>query len=342
MAESPLLEVTDLSVDFGSGTGRRSAVAGLSFSVARGSTLAIVGESGSGKSSTVSAVTGLLRHGGARVRGSVRFEGQELVTASEQQLRRLRGSAIATVFQDTASALHPYFTVGAQVSEAYRAHHRVSRAAARRRVVEVLDLVGLPDPHRAVRRYPHEYSGGMRQRALIAMAVVNEPALLLADEPTASLDPTVRDEILDLLGDLRRELAMAMVLVTHDMAVVGRTADEVLVTYAGRAVEHGRVEQVLTRPAMPYTQMLLACQPDLTWDPTRDWVSIPGQPPGAEEIAGCAFHPRCPRREEVPGDRCVTVLPRLLPVVDSGPSAHHEHAHLKRCHLGEVPDGAER
>ncbi|MFF8670839.1 dipeptide ABC transporter ATP-binding protein [Streptomyces sp. NPDC015242] len=258
-----LVDVRDLRVDFG---GLR-AVDGLSFRLERGAALALVGESGSGKSTVASALLGLHRGTGARVAGTVEVAGTDVQRASEEELRRLRGGTAAMVFQDPLSSLDPYYAIGDQIAEVYRLHARVSRRAARARAVDVLDRVGIPDAARRSRSRPHEFSGGMRQRALIAMALACEPELLIADEPTTALDVTVQAQVLDLLHALREETGMGLLLVTHDVGVAAESVDEVLVMQYGRAVEHGPVGTVLGAPAEPYTRELLAAVPRLDAPP---------------------------------------------------------------------------
>ncbi|MFF4715554.1 dipeptide ABC transporter ATP-binding protein [Streptomyces eurythermus] len=252
-----LVEVTDLTVEFGS----LRAVDGLSFSLAEGAALALVGESGSGKSTVAGALLGLHRGTGARVGGSVRVAGTDVQAASDEELRRLRGAKAAMVFQDPLSSLDPYYAIGDQIAEVYRVHARVTRRAARARAVEVLDRVGIPDAARRARSRPHEFSGGMRQRALIAMALAGEPDLLIADEPTTALDVTVQAQILDLVHALRAETGMGLLLVTHDVGVAAESADDILVMRHGRAVERGPVGAVLAAPAEPYTRELLDAVP---------------------------------------------------------------------------------
>ncbi|MFB8178073.1 dipeptide ABC transporter ATP-binding protein [Streptomyces sp. NPDC055966] len=252
-----LVEVTDLTVEFGS----LRAVDGLSFSLAKGAALALVGESGSGKSTVAGALLGLHRGTGARVAGSVRVAGTDVQEATDEELRRLRGAKAAMVFQDPLSSLDPYYAIGDQIAEVYRVHTRVSRRAARARAVEVLERVGIPDAARRSRSRPHEFSGGMRQRALIAMALACEPDLLIADEPTTALDVTVQAQILDLLHTLREETGMGLLLVTHDVGVAAESVDDILVMRRGRAVEHGPVGTVLAAPAQAYTRELLDAVP---------------------------------------------------------------------------------
>ncbi|MEU1487654.1 ABC transporter ATP-binding protein [Streptomyces sp. NPDC005752] len=256
---TPLVQVEDLTIDFGA----VRAVDGLSFTLEAGAALGVVGESGSGKSASASALLGLHRGTGARVTGTVRVAGTDVGTADEAELRALRGAKAAMVFQDPLSSLDPYYTVGDQIAEVYRVHNRVSRRAARARAVEVLDRVGIPDAGRRARSRPHEFSGGMRQRALIAMALACEPRLIVADEPTTALDVTVQAQILDLLHDLRRETGMGLLLVTHDVGVAAESVDDILVMQHGRAVERGAVSEVLGAPRQPYTRELLASVPRL-------------------------------------------------------------------------------
>ncbi|TWG05531.1 peptide/nickel transport system ATP-binding protein [Streptomyces brevispora] len=258
-----LVEVTDLSISFGD----VQAVSGLSFSLEAGGALGIVGESGSGKSASAYALLGLHRGTGARVGGSVRVAGVDVQTADDAELRGLRGAKAAMVFQDPLSSLDPYYAVGAQIAQVHRVHNRVSRRAARARAVEVLDRVGIPDAARRSRSRPHEFSGGMRQRALIAMALACEPQLLIADEPTTALDVTVQAQILDLLHDLRRETGMGLLLVTHDVGVAAESVDEVLVMRSGLAVERGPVAQVLGAPREPYTKALMSAVPRIAAEP---------------------------------------------------------------------------
>jgi len=315
---APLLDVEDLRVQLPTDEGTVRAVDGISLSVERGRCLGIVGESGAGKSVACMAVMGLARFSGARIAGSVRFEGRDLVSASGDELRRLRGKEIAMVFQDALSSLHPYFRVGDQIADAVRAHGRMPRRRARERAVEVLALVGMPDPRRSAAAYPHELSGGMAQRALIAMGLVNEPKLLIADEPTSALDVTVQAQILEVLQRLQRELAMAVVLVSHDLGVVAEVADEIAVMYAGRIVEHASAATVLGAPEHPYTWGLLQSVPRLDGARDRALASIPGRPPSQIHLpSGCSFHPRCPYAR--PAHRRVD--PRLEPVADD-PAGH--------------------
>jgi peptide/nickel transport system ATP-binding protein len=313
-SRKPLLRVEDLRVEFHTEDGVVHAVDGITYQVFPGGTLGIVGESGSGK--TVSALTtmGLTRLQGAHVSGRILFEGRDLVALSDAELRTIRGNEIAMVFQDPLSSLHPFYRVGNQLVEAIRAHNDVSKARARERAVELLGLVGIPDPNRRVDDYPHEFSGGMRQRAMIAMALANKPKLLIADEPTTALDVTVQAQILALLERLQRELGMAIVIITHDLGVVAELADDIAVMYAGRIVETTSAERLFARPEHPYTWGLLRSIPTLGGARDEELVPIPGAPPSLiRRPSGCHFHPRCayaqpdharidPKLEQVPGE----------------------------------------
>jgi len=293
---SPLLDVADLRVEFTTEDGVVHAVDGLSLSVEQGRILGVVGESGSGKSVTGLTVMGLTRGRNAAISGSVKFDGRELLGAGDAELRGIRGNDIAMIFQDPLSSLHPYFTVGKQLVEAHRIHHHgVSKAASRDRAAEMLDLVGIPDPRKRLDNYPHEFSGGMRQRAMIAMALINDPRLLIADEPTTALDVTVQAQILELIQRLQSELGMAVIMVTHDLGVVAELADDVVVMYAGRVVERGTKETIFDAPEHPYTWGLLTSIPRLTTPRGEELVPIAGRPPSLiNRPSGCHFHPRCP------------------------------------------------
>jgi len=328
--ETPYLEVTDLTVKFPTADGLVSAVNGLSYAVPLGRTLAIVGESGSGKSVSSMAVMGLHDRKRTRITGSIKLGGDEIVGLPESDLMKVRGDAVSMVFQDPQSSLHPLYTVGNQIAEAYLVHHKVSKDVAKKRALEMLDLVGIPNPIRRFKQYPHEFSGGMRQRAMIAMALVNDPKLLIADEPTTALDVTVQAQILDLISDLQRDFGSAVVFITHDLGVVAEIADDILVMYAGNAVEHGPVEKILGKPLHPYSWGLLESIPALTGDP-QPLHPIPGTPPSLLSVpSGCPFHPRCEFKDRVPGDLCRTLKPELIPrTADMGRAS--------RCHLKE-PD----
>ncbi len=311
-ARAPLLTVENLRVEF---AGRRvvHAVRGLTYTIAPGETLGLVGESGSGKSVSALALLGLLpKRVGRITAGSVRFEGRELVGLPEDQLRQVRGARIAMIFQDPLSSLNPVLSVGRQITESLETHRRLSHRAASKRAVELLEMVGIPAASRRLDDYPHQFSGGMRQRAMIAMALACEPALLIADEPTTALDVTIRAQILDLLGRLRVELNMAVLLITHDLGVVAGFADRLAVMYAGRIVETGPTEDVLAHPEHPYTVGLLHSVPRLDRPRQAELKPIGGAPPDlAGQIVGCPFAPRCAWRLDV----CWSVDPDMRPAV---------------------------
>ncbi|MGJ6961994.1 dipeptide/oligopeptide/nickel ABC transporter permease/ATP-binding protein [Streptosporangium sp. G11] len=306
--DGALLQVRDLRTHFVTGRGVVRAVDGVSFTLERGRTLAVVGESGSGKTMLIRSVLGLLPGAGVLRGGEVRLEGRDLAALSPKELRGVLGTRLAAVFQDPMTALNPVRTVGAQVMEPLRVHLGLSRGRARERAAELLASVGIPEPARALRRYPHQLSGGMRQRVTIAMALSCGPDVLFADEPTTALDVTVQDQVLRLIHRQREERDMAMVLVSHDLAVVARWADEVVVMYAGRVVERGPAEALFERTHMPYTEALLRSVPRLT-DPAHHPLHlIPGRPPDLAALPpGCAFHPRCPYARE----RCAAEAPPL-------------------------------
>jgi peptide/nickel transport system ATP-binding protein len=292
----PLLTVRDLHVSFETDDGVVKAVDGVSYTVDRGQALGIVGESGSGKSVSSLTVMGLTRYQNAQISGEVIFEGRDLLKASDSGLRAIRGNDIAMIFQDPLSSLHPYYKVGWQLVEAIRVHQPdMSKQAARGRAIELLDMVDIPEPQRRVDAYPHQYSGGMRQRAMIAMALANEPKLLIADEPTTALDVTVQAQILGLIRRLQRELDTAVVMITHDLGVIAETVDDVGVMYAGRIVEHASTETIFNAPEHPYTWGLLGSIPRLDVGRDAELMPIPGRPPSLINLpTGCSFHPRCP------------------------------------------------
>ncbi|GAA4070112.1 ABC transporter ATP-binding protein [Streptomyces shaanxiensis] len=311
-AERAFLSVRDLKVHFSTEDGVVKAVDGLSFDLERGKTLGIVGESGSGKSVTNLAVLGLHNRKNTAIDGSITLDGQELTDAGEKQLETLRGKKMAMIFQDALTALSPYYTVGRQIGEPFMKHTGASKRDARVRAIDLLEKVGIPHPQQRVDDYPHQFSGGMRQRAMIAMALACDPDLLIADEPTTALDVTVQAQILDLLKDLQQEFGSAIIMITHDLGVVANMADDILVMYAGRAVERGTVREVLKSPQHPYTWGLLGSMPRLTSDVDEPLVPIPGSPPSLlNPPSGCAFHPRCGFAEEVPGGRCSSERPLL-------------------------------
>ena len=319
-----LLEVEDLRIHFPTQDGLVKSVDGVSFSLERGRTLGIVGESGSGKSVTSLGIMGL--HGGsARISGHIRLDGEDLVAASATRVRELRGDKMAMIFQDPLSSLHPYFTVGSQIIEAYRIHNDVSKQAARKHAIDLLGRVGIPQPSVRVDDHPHQFSGGMRQRAMIAMALSCDPELLIADEPTTALDVTVQAQILDLISDLQSEFGSAVIMITHDLGVVAELSDDILVMYAGRVVEYGSAAQIFGRPSHPYTWGLLSSMPRLDRERTSRLVPIPGTPPSLIRVPpGCPFHPRC-RYGQLNGGRSETEVPQLRETEDTG--------HLVACHL---------
>src|SRR4051794_24701372 len=315
-----------------------------------GEALGIVGESGSGKSVSSLTVMGLTRFAGnAQISGSILFDGKDLLAASDDEMRQLRGNDIAMIFQDPLSSLHPFYTIGKQLVEAVQVHGDVPRGQAMNRAVEMLGLVGLPEPRKRVDAYPHEFSGGMRQRVMIAMALINEPKLLIADEPTTALDVTVQAQILDLVQRLQQELNTAIVMITHDLGVVAEVADDIAVMYAGRIVEHADKDTIFATPEHPYTWGLLKSIPRLDAPRGQELVPIPGRPPSLIlKPPGCAFHPRCPYVR----DAHKRIDPQLAPAAEAGNGGGHEHevacllpgqtrrALWAALQAGEVPEAA--
>jgi peptide/nickel transport system ATP-binding protein/oligopeptide transport system ATP-binding protein len=296
MSKAPLLSVSDLRVGFATEGGLLQAVDGVSFDLHPGEVLAIVGESGSGKSVTAQTIIGLTRSNNSRIEGSVKLDGEELVEASDAEMRKLRGERIGMIFQDPMTSFNPVYRIGSQIVEAIRAHRDdVSKGDARARVVELFDSVGIPDAERRVDAYPHEFSGGMRQRAMIAMALALEPEVLIADEPTTALDVTIQAQILALLEDLNRTRNLATILITHDLGVVAEVADRVLVMYAGKIVEEGTLDEIFYDPQHPYTWGLLGSLTRLDRPRPRRLPQISGAPPSLLALPdGCSFRPRCP------------------------------------------------
>jgi oligopeptide transport system ATP-binding protein len=290
-----LLDVDGLRMHFHTPTGVVKAVDGVDFTLDRGRTLAIVGESGSGKTVTVTTMMGLVPMPPGRVEGgTAMYKGSDLLRLPKESIRRIRGHEIAMIFQDPLTALNPVHRIGTQIIEMIRAHEDVTKKAARARAVDLLGLVGIPRPKERVDGYPHEFSGGMRQRAMIAMALALNPSILIADEPTTALDVTVQAQILELLLNLQREFGMGLIMITHDLGVVAQIADEILVMYAGRMVERGTPEQVFYRPLHPYTWGLIGSIPKLAVEEEERLVQIPGMPPSLQRVPpGCPFHPRC-------------------------------------------------
>ena len=327
-----LLEVNDLSVEFRTSDGIVKAVDGVSFKVDRGETLAIVGESGSGKTVTNLAIMGLLPNKIANILGSAKLDTGagpiDLLTIPSSELRKIRGKDVAMIFQDPMSALHPYYTIGHQIIEAHQIHNQCSEEDSEKRTIELLELVGISDASKRLNAFPHQFSGGMRQRVMIAMALVNNPKVLIADEPTTALDVTVQAQIMKLLADLQKELGMAMILITHDLGVVAGSADRINVMYAGKIVESANVFDLFANPQMPYTHGLLASIPRVDRPQIQRLETIPGQPPSLISLpAGCAFAPRCSRKSEVAGGACDLTMPALAEIGTG---------HLSRCHLAEL------
>ncbi|MGP5613492.1 dipeptide ABC transporter ATP-binding protein [Corynebacterium variabile] len=311
--DTPVLSVRDLSVSFPSEAGTVNAVRGVSFDLYRGRTLGIVGESGSGKSVTSMAAMGLLPDY-AKITGSITYDGRELVGMSDREMCDIRGNGIGMIFQDPLTALTPVFTVGDQIVEAILCHQNVSKSAAWKQAVELLDLVGIPEPDKRVRSFPHEFSGGMRQRAVIAIAIANNPRVLIAGEPTTALDVTVQAQVLDVIRLAQRETGAATIMITHDMGVVAGTADDVMVMYAGRPVERAGVDALFTEPKMPYTVGLLGSTPRVDRPATESLTPITGTPPSLVDLPhACTFAPRCP----VATAACLDGEPELLPLADA-------------------------
>ena len=319
------LDVRDLRVHFPTEDGLVRSVDGVSFKLEKGSTLGIVGESGSGKSVTSQAILGLHKGTRAILTGEIWLDGTELIGADAELVRRLRGDKMSMIFQDPLSSLHPFFSIGSQIVEAYRVyHHDASKKAAWTRAVEMLDRVGIPNAAARAKDYPHQFSGGMRQRAMIAMALVNDPKLLIADEPTTALDVTVQAQIIELMADLQKEFGSAIIIITHDLGVVAEIADDVIVMYAGRGVEYGPAPDVFYRPEHPYTWGLLSSVTRLDRVREERLRPIPGSPPSLLNVpSGCPFHPRCSYRTRN-GTRCSTERPELLATTPG---------HLVACHL---------
>jgi peptide/nickel transport system ATP-binding protein len=321
---SSLLEVRDLHVTFHTEDGVVRAVNGVSFDISEGETLGIVGESGSGKSVTMMSVMRLILDPNARFEGSVLYKGRDLMKLSKNAIREVRGAEIAMIFQDPMTSLNPVYRVGWQIAEQIRAHEQVSAQAARARAIELLTAVGIPNPEHRVDDYPHQFSGGMRQRVMIALALSCSPSLLIADEPTTALDVTIQAQILRLIKKLREEFGSAIVLITHDMGVVADIADRVAVMYAGRLIEQGTKHEIFNDPQHPYTWGLLGSIARLDGPKPRRLATIPGAPPSLLSLPdGCAFAERCAWRFE----RCYTELPPLLP------RGATPDGHLDACHL---------
>ncbi|VEF49664.1 oligopeptide/dipeptide ABC transporter ATPase subunit [Bacillus freudenreichii] len=289
-----LLEVNNLRVQFKTESGEVNSVKGMSFSVERGETVAIVGESGCGKSMTSLSILGLIPSPGKVIGGTINFEGQNLLKLDKKSIRKIRGNEISMIFQEPMTSLNPVFTIGNQMSETFRVHEKISKKEAIQRSIEMLDAVGIPNPEKIVSSFPHQLSGGMRQRVMIAMALSCNPKLLIADEPTTALDVTIQAQILDLMKELKDQRNTGMILITHDLGVVAEMADRVVVMYAGEVVEEAPVRQLFANPQHPYTKGLLKSIPTLD-DQREELASITGSVPNPLEMpSGCAFHPRCP------------------------------------------------
>jgi peptide/nickel transport system ATP-binding protein len=325
----PFLQVKDLCVAFPTEDGQVKAADGISFDLNQGETLAIVGESGSGKSVTNLAIMGLHNRAKTQISGSVNINlpdrSIDVISSTEDEVRKLRGSTMSMIFQDPMSSLHPYYSVGDQISEAWRLYNSGSKADGIKRATEMIDLVGIPDAAKRVREFPHQFSGGMRQRVMIAMALVNNPKLLIADEPTTALDVTVQSQIMQLLKDMQKEFNMAILLVTHDLGVVAQVADRVCVMYAGKIVEQAKIDEIYYRPAQPYTVGLLQSIPRVDQLQGKRLTAIQGQPPSLINLPqGCSFAERCEFKKHVAGNLCTEVAPLLEEKADS---------HFARCHL---------
>jgi peptide/nickel transport system ATP-binding protein len=330
MAE--LLKISDLHVAFPTDDGLVRAVDGVSLTLNEGETVAIVGESGSGKTVSGLSVMGLHKKGAAQLSGSIVLKDGDrnidIVTATDEEIRLLRGRAVAMIFQDPMSSLHPYYRVGNQLAEGYLVHNPGKKKEARQRAIEMLDLVGISEPAQRADEYPHQFSGGMRQRVMIAMALMNSPRILIADEPTTALDVTVQAQILILLASLQKEFNMGILLITHDLGVVAQVADRVSVMYGGRIVEQGSADDVFYKPKAPYTLGLLKSVPRISTHGSDRLKAIPGQPPSLINLpTGCAFAPRCEFASHAAGDICANDRPELL---GTNPN------HLSRCHVDEA------
>lgn len=323
---SHLLEVENLKTHFFTRDGEVKAVDGVSFTLDSGRTLAVVGESGSGKSVTALTIMRLIEEPGRIVDGDIRFKGESVLAMNDGQVRDLRGNRIAMIFQDPMTSLNPVYRVGHQIGESLRLHKGMSKKESFERSVELLDMVGIPHPRDRARDYPHQFSGGMRQRAMIAMALSCEPDILIADEPTTALDVTIQAQILDLMNELQQRTGTAIIMITHDLGVVADMADDVMVMYGGKQVEYSSADRVFYNPRHPYTWGLLDSLPRHDISEKGELCPIKGQPPSLIDIpCGCAFHPRCPYCQQI----CVDEYPVLRPV---------EEGHTAACHFAQDPD----
>ena len=316
---NPLLAISDLSVTFATDRGQVQALDGVSLSLNAGETLAVVGESGSGKSVTALSILGLLGDSGRVSNGSIEFDGEDLTKVSGQRLREIRGNQIAFIFQEPMSSLNPVLTIGTQVAEPIWLHHKKSWSEAFEQAGELLQRVAIPDAVKRLDDYPHQFSGGMRQRVMIAMALACQPKLIIADEPTTALDVTVQAQILSLLKNLTKEANSSLILITHDLGVVARYADKVAVMYGGRVIEMASARELYKNPQHPYTEGLMASIPKLDGDPGSRLYTIEGQPPDLSNLpSGCSFNPRCPHAQ----DKCIITKPTLSEVAPN---------HLRAC-----------
>jgi oligopeptide transport system ATP-binding protein len=321
VATESVLSVSELRTEYYTSSGTLPAVRGISFGVSPGEVLGVVGESGCGKSATALSLMRLIDEARGRISGQIMLDGRDLMSLPEKEMRRVRGRDIAMVFQDPMSSLNPALSIGTQLTETIRIHLGLSRAAARDRATECLELVGLSDPQAQLHRYPHEFSGGMRQRVMIAMAISCEPKVLIADEATTALDVTIQAQVLELIRDLKSRLGMAVIMITHDLALVAGMTDRIVVMYAGQIIESGSVYEIFDNPGHPYTRGLLNCVPQLSSAKSVPLRPIRGAPPRPDELpAGCPFHPRCDEALDVCRDQ-----------VPTGHEVSHEH--IANCWL---------
>lgn len=328
-----LLEIEDLSISFFTPAGEVKAVNGISYSLDKGEVLGIVGESGSGKSVSVSALMQLLTYPGRVTGGSITFDGQDILALNQKKMRNIRGEEIAMIFQDPMTSLNPVYTIGNQLIETIRCHKKISRRAARLEAIEALKLVGINNPERRMKQYPHEFSGGMRQRVMIAMALVCKPKLLIADEPTTALDVTIQAQILDLMKSLRKDIDAAVILITHDLGIVSDICDRVIVMYAGQIVESGLIDDIYYRPQHPYTKGLLSCLPKVDAGKREQLHPIEGTPIDLLNMpAGCSFASRC--------DQCMQICLRQTPPIFQFDDKHYTtcwlHADSTKGEAGEA------
>ncbi|MEY2827421.1 MAG: hypothetical protein RLZZ183_540 [Actinomycetota bacterium] len=337
---SEILKVENLNVSFKTADGLVHAVDNLSFSLATGETLAVVGESGSGKSVTASAIMGLLKAGNVEISGNIEVNKTNILSSKDSEIRSIRGKDVAMIFQDPLSALNPYYTVGDQIGEAYLTHHpKANKDEVNKKVLEVMKKVGIPEAEKRIDSYPHEFSGGMRQRVVIAIALINDPKILIADEPTTALDVTVQAQILDLMRELQKQSNTAIILITHDLGVVAEMVDRVLVMYAGRAIEIADVDSIFENPNHPYTKGLLSAVRSLDTEVHAKLETIPGTPPSLLNIPkGCSFHPRCSFKKLV-GQRCENEKPELHQIGTNLSACHLSNEDIRKMNSQETPVG---